>query len=136
ALETLDAPEARRVSSTMFKTLAGAPEDVAQVENRRIPGPGGEIPVRIYTPEGSGPFPLLVFYHGGGWVIGDLDTHDNACRALTNRAKCVTMAVDYRLAPEHKFPAGVEDCYAATVWASEHARELNADSSRLAVGGD
>jgi len=135
-LESLAPPEARRVSTAMFKMLSGAPEDVARVENRRIPGPGGEIPVRIYAPQGNGPFPLLVFFHGGGWVIGDLDTHDVACRALTNRVKCVTVSVDYRLAPEHKFPAGVEDCYAATMWAAQHARELNADPSRIAVGGD
>jgi acetyl esterase len=77
-----------------------------------------------------------VFYHGGGWVIGDLDTHDNACRSLTNRAGCVTLAVDYRLAPENKFPAAVEDCYQATAWAAEHAREFGADPARIAVGGD
>ena|SRR5208282_4435503 len=136
ALETLAPADARRVTASMFKTMAGAPEDVAKVENRRIPGPAGEIPVRIYTPAGAGPFPILVFYHGGGWVIGDLDSHDSACRQLTNQARCVTVAVDYRLAPENKFPAAVNDCYAATVWAADHARELGADASRLAVGGD
>ena len=135
-LEELSPADARKLTSTTFAMLAGAPEEVAKVENRRIAGPAGEIPVRIYTPAGAGPFPLLVFFHGGGWVIGDLDTHDNACRQLTNRAKCVTVAVDYRLAPEHKFPAAADDCYAAAVWAADHAREFNADASRIAVGGD
>lgn len=113
-----------------------AGEPVAQVENRTIPGPAGEIPIRIYTPEGDGPFPLLVFFHGGGWVICTLDTHDGPCRSLANGAGCVVVSVDYRLAPEHKFPAAPEDCYAATLWVAEHATELNGDASRLAVGGD
>ncbi len=136
ALETLSPADARALTSTTFGMLAGSAEEVGKMENRKIPGPAGEIPVRIYTPAGSGPFPLLVFYHGGGWVIGDLNSHDSACRQLTNRARCVTVAVDYRLAPENKFPAAAEDCYAATVWAADHARELGADPSRLAVGGD
>jgi acetyl esterase len=135
-LEEIAPADARKLTANTFKMLAGAAEDVAKVENRKIPGPAGEIPVRIYTPAGSGPFPILVFYHGGGWTIGDLDTHDAACRSLTNGARCVTVSVDYRLAPEHKFPAAVEDCYAATFWAAEHARELGGDPSRLAVGGD
>ncbi|MER2172058.1 MAG: alpha/beta hydrolase, partial [Psychrobacillus psychrodurans] len=104
-------PEDARLT-TDFSALAGIPETVAKVENRTIPGPEGEIPVRIYTPEGEGPFPSLVFYHGGGWVIGDLDTVDVPCRLLTNRANCVVVSVDYRLAPEHKFPAAADDAYA------------------------
>jgi acetyl esterase len=109
---------------------------VAQVENRTIPGPAGEIPVRIYTPAGMGPFPVLVYFHGGGWVICSLDSHDDQCRRLTNGAGCVLVSVDYRLAPEHKFPAAPEDCYAATCWVAEHAAELNGDPTRLAIGGD
>jgi acetyl esterase len=136
ALETLSPADARAFASKTFGTLAGPVEEVGKVEDRKIPGPAGQIPVRVYTPTGAGPFPLLVFYHGGGWVIGDLDTHDNACRQLTRGARCVTVAVDYRLAPENKFPAAAEDCYAATLWAAEHARELGADASRIAVGGD
>lgn len=112
------------------------PEPVARVENRTIPGPAGEIPVRIYTPQGDGPFPALVFFHGGGWVICNLDTHDSTCRSLANGAGCVVVSVDYRLAPEHKFPAAPEDCYAATQWVAKNAAELNADASRIAVGGD
>ncbi len=135
-LETLSPAEARRVTSEMFAATSGAHEPVANVENRKIPGPAGEIPVRIYTPSGNGPFPVLMYYHGGGWVLGDLESHDAACRSLTNGARCVTVSVDYRLAPEHKFPAAVEDCYAATEWMSENAASLNADARRLAVGGD
>src|SRR5579863_9374544 len=135
-VHTLEPADARRLTAAMFRVPPERAEKVARVEDRRIPGPAGEIPIRVYTPEGAGPFPVLVFFHGGGWVICGLDTHDGPCRALTNRARCVTVSVDYRLAPEHKFPAGVEDCFAATKWVAEHAQELNADASRLAVGGD
>ncbi|MCH2170369.1 alpha/beta hydrolase [Myxococcota bacterium] len=112
---------------------------VAKVENRTIPGPDGEVPVRIYTPEaepGSTGLPVLVFFHGGGWVIGSLDSHDGACRLLASRAGCLVVSVDYRLAPEHRFPAAPEDCYAATRWVAEHAAEIGGDASRIAVGGD
>lgn len=128
-------PEEARLT-TDFSALAGIPEEVGKVENRTIPGPGGEIPVRIYTPEGEGPFPSLVFYHGGGWVIGDLDTVDVPCRLLTNRANCVVVSVDYRLAPEHKFPAAADDAYAAAKWVVENGPSIQVDSSRVAVGGD
>ncbi len=117
-------------------------EPVATVENRRITGPNGEIPIRIYTPlsavqrAGHGPVPLLVFYHGGGWIVGDLDSYEHLSRTFANALDCIVVSVDYRLAPEHKFPQGVEDCYAATVWASEHARSLGADPQRLIVSGD
>ena len=111
-------------------------EPVASVVNRTIPGPAGEIPVRIYTPEGSGPWPILVYFHGGGWVICSLDSHDGQCRSLANGAGCIVVSIDYRLAPEHKFPAAPEDCYAATCWVAEHAAELGGDPARIAVGGD
>ncbi|HEY0736374.1 MAG TPA: alpha/beta hydrolase [Herpetosiphonaceae bacterium] len=132
-------PEQVRSSSRLQLQQAAlyyTPEQVAKIENRTIEVPTGEIPVRIYTPEGDGPFPLLVFFHGGGWVIGDLDSHDDLCRALTNAVGCVVFAVGYRLAPEHKFPAATEDCYAAAEWVIAHAAELNADPDRVAVGGD
>ena len=128
-------PELARQEPRALLGLA-QPEPVAEVENRTIPGPQGDIPVRIYTPEGNGPFPVLVFFHGGGWVICDLDTHDEACRSLANGTPCIVVSVDYRLAPEHKFPAAVDDCYAAAQWAARNAASLNGDSSRIAVGGD
>lgn len=117
--------------------FAGASEPVARIHERTIPGPGGAIPVRIYTPAShSGLLPVLVYFHGGGWVLGTLDTHDNVCRQLANQTPCVVVAVDYRLAPEHKFPAAVEDADAAVVWVAEHADEIGADATRVAVGGD
>jgi acetyl esterase len=121
-----------------FSAFGALAEDVelAGIENRSVPGPAGEIPVRIYTPEGSGPFPLVVFFHGGGFVVCDLDTHDGTCRQLSLRSGCVVVSVDYRLAPEHRFPAGLEDCYAATCWSIEHAADLGVDARRAAVAGD
>ncbi len=127
-----EAREGYRALSAMF----GPGEEVGRVEDRTIPGPAGKIGVRIYVPEGDGPFGVLVFYHGGGFVIGDLETHDKECRALCNRANCVVVAVDYRLAPEHPFPAAPEDCYAALEWVGTHAGEFGGDPSRIAVGGD
>lgn len=110
------------------------PEPVARVENRRIPGPGGEIPVRIYAPGGARG--LLVYFHGGGWVLGNLESHDGPVRMLANAAGCCVVSVDYRLAPESRHPAAAEDCYAATRWAAENARALGVDPALLAVGGD
>ena len=106
------------------------------MEDRAIPGPGPEIPVRIYTPDGRGPFPLLVWFHGGGWVIGDLETADGTARRLAAQAGCVVVSVDYRLAPEARFPAAPEDCYAAAQWVAGNAGSINADPGRIAVGGD
>jgi len=135
ALHTLT-PEIIRQGTRMQLSLLGEPEPVAHVENRAIPGPAGEIPIRIYRPDDSGPLPVLVFFHGGGWVICDLDTHDPICRSLTNQARCMVVSVGYRLAPEHKFPAAPEDCYAAAQWVAQHAAELNGDPARIALGGD
>lgn len=129
-------PEVARQTFSVFNTLGGEAQQVAKVENRTIPGPAGEIPVRIYTPEGTAPFPALLFFHGGGWVIGDLDVVDVPCRALAHQAECVVISVDYRLAPEHKFPAAAEDCYAATKWVADNGAEIGVDSSRIAVSGD
>ena len=128
--------EARQQRVVSAPVLNGPSEPVQKVEDRGIPGPEGTIPLRIYTPEGEGPFPLLVYFHGGGWVLSNLETHDALCRKLTNRAHCIVVSVDYRLAPESRFPAAVEDSYAATSWVAEHAHELNGDATRLAVGGD
>jgi acetyl esterase len=133
---TMTPAQARAAIDTMFQAFRGQPKEVAKVDDRKIPGPAGDIPVRIYTPTGSGPFGALVYFHGGGWVIGNIETHDATCRQLTAGAGCVTISVDYRLAPEHKFPAGPEDCYAATKWVADNARSLNVGENRLAVGGD
>ena len=110
---------------------------LAKVEDRMIPvADDAEIKVRIYTPEGQGPFPLFVYYHGGGWVIGDLETADPSCRMIANRTRRVVVSVDYRLSPEYKFPIPVEDSYAALKWVSENAAAINGNASNLAVGGD
>jgi acetyl esterase len=111
-------------------------EAVARVEDREIPGPNGPIPVRIYTPEGAGPFPILVYFHGGGWVVCSIETHDAWCRHITNSIGCVVVSVNYRQAPEHPFPAAVDDAFAAVQWAATHGASFNGDSSRLAVAGD
>lgn len=128
--------EDARQAMAATAALSANPEPVAKVENRTISGPAGEIPVRIYTPEGEGPLPVLVFFHGGGWVLCGLDTHDGTARRLCNHAHCIVISVDYRLAPEHPFPAPLDDCYAATCWAAENAPALGGDPTRLAVGGD
>jgi acetyl esterase len=110
---------------------------LAKVEDRLIPvGGDAEINVRIYTPEGNGPFPLFVYYHGGGWVIGDIEASDASCRMLANRTGRIVVSVDYRLAPEYKFPVPVEDSYAALRWVSGNASKINGDASNLVVGGD
>lgn len=123
----------------MFEDLYAPPADplsVGMVRQYGIPGPGGAFDVRIYTPEGQPPFPILMFFHGGGFVIGSLDTHDTLCRVLCRRARCSVVSVDYRLAPEHPFPAALEDCRAATHWVAEHPGVVLGDLDRLAVGGD
>lgn len=112
------------------------PEPVGSVEDFAIDGPGGELPVRAYRPEGAGPHPALVFVHGGGWVRGDLDTHDGDCRALANRAECAVFSIEYRRAPEHPFPAAFEDAYAAVEWVAEHAEAIGVDPQQVAIGGD
>ena len=138
--ETLTAPEARALFVAAREVLAPDPAPVAEVRELSALGPGGEvIPMRLYrgtTTASGGMPPALVFFHGGGWVIGDLDTHDSLCRHLANAALSVVISVDYRLAPEHKFPAAVEDSFAATSWVAEQAAALGIDRERLAVGGD
>jgi acetyl esterase len=116
--------------------LNGPAGPVASVQDRMVPGPAGELPVRIYAPEGEPPFPIVVWFHGGGWVVGTLDSYDPLCRALAAAVPAVVVSVDYRLAPEHRWPAAVEDAYAATMWASRHAAELGGAQHRLAVAGD
>jgi acetyl esterase len=137
-VETMTGAEARAHVKRMVASLATDPEPVARVENRSILGPDGAVPVRIYWPQErpEAPLPALVYFHGGGWVICDLDTHDPTCRAITNSVGCVVVSVDYRLAPEHKFPAAAEDAYAATLWVAANAIDLGVDATRIAVGGD
>ena len=128
--------EARQAIDVMFGAFRGNPAEVGRVEDRKLPGPAGEVPVRIYSPPGRGPFGVLIFFHGGGWVIGNIGTHDSLCRDLTKQANIVTISVEYRLAPEHKFPAGPEDCYAVTKWVGANTALLSVDPDKLAVGGD
>lgn len=114
-------------------------EEVASVVDREVPGPLGSIPVRIYRPMGAADdavLPLVVFFHGGGWVVCDLDSHDGLCRTMANDSGCSVVSVDYRRAPEDRFPAAVEDSYAAFAWLAEHASELQCDPGRVAVAGD
>jgi acetyl esterase len=117
------------------RVAQGTPEPVAGVEDRSIPGPGGDIPIRIYKPAGAGPFGACVYFHGGGWVVGDIEMTDQPCRMLANASGCVVISVDYRLAPEHKFPAGPEDCFAAVAWMAANGAALNIDPRRIAVAG-
>ena len=109
---------------------------VGSIENRTVPGGAGEVPARVYRPETPGPHPTIVFFHGGGFVIGDLDTHDDHGRLLCHEVDAVVLSVEYRLAPETPFPGGYEDCLAAALWAVEHVDELGGDASRVAVAGD
>lgn len=135
-LDQQDPIEARIARIEPMKMLGGEPEPLARVEDRTIPGPGGAIPVRIYASEPGGIHPGLVYFHGGGYVLGNLETHDAVCRALAKESGCVVVSVDYRLAPEHKFPAAVDDAHAATVWVAKNAASLGVDATRIAVGGD
>lgn len=116
--------------------LGRMPDRPAAAEDRTVPGPAGPIPIRIYRPDADSPLPVLVYFHGGGFVIGDIGTHDTTCQQLAVRIPAVVVSVDYRLAPEHPYPAAVEDCLAATRWARDHAGEFGADGHRVAVAGD
>ncbi len=143
-VNTLSPQEARQ-SPTMVDAVNAVrqqrgddltPEAVGDVRDQMIQGPGGELPVRIYSPKGEGPFPVLVYFHSGGWVLGDLESSDIVCRALTNLDQCLVVSVAYRLAPEHKFPAAAQDAYAATQWVMANAEAINGDPRRVAVGGE
>ncbi|NIY64202.1 alpha/beta hydrolase [Streptomyces malaysiensis] len=136
--EITDPAEARLLTATPPEALAN-PTPVGSVEDRTIPGLHGyEVPVRVYRPldESADPPPVMLFCHGGGWVLGDLDGHDGICRQLSNRVGCVVLSVGYRLAPEHGFPAPLEDMYAALVWTAAHSDDLRVDRTRLIVAGD
>ena len=125
-----------RKAYLFYPKLSRSPEQVFRVEDRQIPGPAGNIRVRIYTPSSTGGLPILVFLHGGGFVAGSLDSHDTPLRSVANRCECIVVSVAYRLAPENKYPAAPEDAYAATKWVAEHGAEIGGDAHRIAVGGD
>jgi acetyl esterase/lipase len=129
---------AREAMDAMMQLVGPKDVPIGKVLNRAIPAEHGEIPIRVYSPVAAGaePMPTMVFFHGGGWVIGNLDTHDGLCRILANESRCRIVAVDYRLSPEHKFPAAVEDAFAAVVWIEANASNIGVDANRLAVGGD
>lgn len=129
--------EARALYDGSTAVFAPETPDLESVEDMTVPGPDGDVPVRLYTPRGGEDgLPVLVFFHGGGWVFGNLETHDAICRIVADAVPCLVAAVDYRLAPENPYPAAVEDCYAAVEWFAEHADEVGGDPARLAVGGD
>ena len=138
ALHEMPVDTCRSVFLQLVQNLQGETLAIHDSSDREIPGPGGSIPIRIYTPRNleGGTLPVLVLYHGGGWVIGDLESHDNMCRYFANEADVIVVAVDYRLAPEHRFPAGVDDCIAATEWVHANAASIGADGTKLAVTGD
>jgi acetyl esterase len=134
-LHELTPVQARQAFESMRLPVPG--ESVASIQDLRVPGPGGEIPVRLYAPaNAAAPSGALVYFHGGGWVIGSIETHENLCKALANRSGARVVSVDYRLAPEHRWPAAAEDCYAVTCHLAEHGAELGIDGARLAVAGD
>jgi acetyl esterase len=131
-------PELRQQLRTMVTLMDEPAPALPRIEDIEIPGPAGAIAARVYdpAPASAAPRPVVAYFHGGGWVQGDLETHHGLCARLAQRSGAVVVAVDYRLAPEHKFPAGVEDCVAAYRWLRGHARELGGDPSRVAVAGD
>jgi acetyl esterase/lipase len=135
ATNTLSVAQARAQYEGRIRLMA-EPAAIAAVKEQIVQGPGGDLRLRIYRPTGDGPFPLLAFFHGSGFVLCSLDTHDGMCRNLCAGAGCVVVSVDYRLSPEHKYPGGLNDCVFATRWIAEHAGALEGDASRLAVGGD
>ena len=128
--------EEARAMMALLTLVDGEPEPVDDVTTRTIPGPAGDIPVRIYRNRSERAQPVLVWYHGGGWVIGDLESGDPTARKLANRSGAVVVSVDYRLAPEHPFPAAVDDCWAALEWVAANAAEIGGDPARVAIGGD
>ncbi|MEA2794777.1 MAG: acetyl esterase, partial [Bradyrhizobium sp.] len=138
--ETVSPAEARELYLKGRAVTNPGPPELKSVQPLAIPSPHGSIPARVYTPmrlrKTDGLAPCLVFFHGGGWVIGDLDSHDVVCRKLADEGQLIVISVDYRLAPEHKFPAAVEDAVMATKWIADNPSQLGIDASRLTVGGD
>lgn len=137
-LPSLSPDEARAAFVGLAEAINAKPDPGVAIKNITMEGPGGSLPLRIYTPEqpADGPLPVFLFFHGGGFIVGTLDGYDTVCQHLAAKARCIVISVDYRLAPEHKFPAALEDCLAATYWTAENAADFGGDSTRLAVGGD
>lgn len=139
SFEEMTVPECREAYVNSRKALQPEPIEIAENRNLSMPGPGGEIALRLYRAkslEAGDRQPVIVYFHGGGWVIGDLESHDTVCRELSHRSGATLISVDYRLAPEHVFPAAAEDAVAATGWVADNAAELGIDAGRLAVAGD
>lgn len=128
--------EVRAIFDGLFASLPPSQTKLAGVADRNVPSPAGPIKVRLYTPPGEGPFPVLVFFHGGGFVLGDLESHDSVCRELSGGADVIVVGTDYRLSPEHRFPAAADDCIAVTRWVLNNAAQIKGDAKRVAVGGD
>lgn len=127
---------AEHLSSRLENIIKPIPEPVGDISHILIPTDKESILARVYTPQGEGPFPVLVYFHGGGWVIANLDVYESSCRSLCNAIECIVVSVAYRLAPEAKYPAATEDAYAATQWVIENASQLNGDSQRVAIAGE
>jgi acetyl esterase len=135
-LYAMSLTEARAADLASIRAGGGEPEPVHEVASMTIAGPGGDLPLRLYRPASERPLPTLLYFFGGGWVLGTIDTADGVARSLANSSGALVAVVGYRLAPEHPFPAATDDCYAAVRWVAEHAEEIGADPARLAVGGD
>ena len=136
-VEDMTPDDARAEFDSALGSVDGEKPVIHGVRDIEVPGPGGPITVRLYEPGWSDePRPILVYFHGGGYIRGNIETHDSGCRIMANGSDCLVASVDYRLAPENKFPDAVEDCYATTTWLSENAADVGADPARLAVGGD
>lgn len=135
-LTTDTVQKARQQHDAMMELAGGDPVEVGEVTDFTIEAENRDIPARAYVPTGDGPFPTVAYFHGGGFVLGNIESHDNLCRLLAARSECVVVSVEYRLAPEHPWPAGLEDCYALVKWLAENAAEFSGDGSRLAVAGD
>ncbi|HEY7389305.1 MAG TPA: alpha/beta hydrolase [Bryobacteraceae bacterium] len=135
-LESLDPAEARATRTGPMAQMGGEPEPLERIQDISIPGPATSLPARIYATTTGGLRPGYIYFHGGGFVFGNLDTHDTVCRSFAKQSGAVVVSVDYRLAPEHKFPAAVDDCYAAVTWVAANTESLGIDRQRIAIGGD
>ena len=135
SLSEMNVPQARAVAAG-YPAMQGEPQPVGEVRDLEIPGPAGQLPIRVYLPDTPMPRPVLLFFHGGGWVFGNIEIVDRPCRALANAIGCTVVSVEFRLSPETKFPGPLDDCYAATQWVADHAAWLGGEPDRIGVAGD